>query len=248
MKKLMILLALTCLAAGGCVQMQMDTVIEADGSGTLTMSYAMSPSVAEALAELSEIPGNEAGDAPTMDDFDVKKIREACQNHGCKLKKFEMKDDQTGVSFEIAFPSLQALSEALSEGGTGDSGMGGFALYRLADGNYAIDSYEPKSRPADEEAETEEEMDMEEAMAEMDPEAMQKSMAVMGKLMGSMGELDIRMSMTVPGDFVKQNAHRVEGRTAIWEINSSNMMDPSAQAEPEIVFSGAGLKIKALEK
>ncbi len=244
MKKMMILLALTLLAVGGCVQMKMDTVIDKDGSGTLTMSYAMSPSVAEALAELGEIPGNEAGDAPTMDDFDVKKIREACRNHDCKLKSFEMKEDKTGVNFEIAFSSLQALSEALAESGTGDSGMGGFALYETGDGNYTIDSYEPQSAPA--EVATEEETDSGDAMADMDPEAMQKSMAVMGKLMGSMSELDIRMTITVPGEFVSQNAHRVEGKTAIWEINSSNMMDPSAQQEPKIVFSGKGLKIKAL--
>ncbi len=62
-----------------------------------------------------------------------------------------------------------------------------------------------------------------------------------------MGELDISMKMTVPGDIIESNAPTVEGRTSIWNIDSSNMMSGNTDMEPNIVFSGKGLKIKAVK-
>jgi hypothetical protein len=74
---------------------------------------------------------------------------------------------------------------------------------------------------------------------------MQKSMEIMGKLMASASQLDVAMRITVPGEVVSNNAMRQEGNTLIWEINSSNMMTAGGGMEPEIVFSGKGLKISA---
>ncbi len=71
-------------------------------------------------------------------------------------------------------------------------------------------------------------------------------MELMGKLMGSMSELDVSMRITVPGDVIEHNAPKQEGRTLIWEINADNMMSAGASmGEPLIVFSGKGLKIDA---
>jgi len=56
--------------------------------------------------------------------------------------------------------------------------------------------------------------------------------------------MDVRLEITVPGDIVSSNAPQTEGRTSIWSINSSNMMTAGQNTEPEIVFSGKGLKIK----
>ena len=83
-----------------------------------------------------------------------------------------------------------------------------------------------------------------ESDAEMDPAQMGKQMELMGKLMGAMSELDVRMSITVPGDIIATNAPAREGRTSVWTINSSNMMTAGMDMEPEITFSGKGLKIK----
>lgn len=246
MKKMMFLLIVTGLFASGCVQMRMDTVLEKDGKGTMTMMYGMSPAVAEALNELADMPGNKSGEeAPTLEDFDQDAIQKACRQHDCELKKFALNDDKTRLSFEIAFSSLENLSKALVDGQS-SGGAGGFALYRTADGNYTIDSYEYEA--AGEEAEEEIEVDIDADMSDMDPEAMQKSMAVMGKLMGAISELDVQMKITVPNDVISHNAHRVEGRTLIWEIDSSNMMQMSGEMEPQIVFSGKGLDIPALPR
>lgn len=242
MKKMLILIALLGLSATGCVQMHMDTTIGKDGSGTMSMSYGMSPTVAEALAELAELPGSDADQAPTLEDFDKDAIEAACKKHDCKLKKFSINDDKTQASFEIEFSSLENLSKALADGQAG-GGAGGFALYKTADGNYTIDSYEYESAEAVAEEEAE---DTATDMSQMDPEAMQKSMAIMGKMMAAISELDVQMKITVPGEVLENNAHRVEGNTLIWEVNAENMMQVGGDMEPHIVFSGKGLNIPAL--
>lgn len=240
MKKMLILLALLGLSATGCVQMHMDTTITKDGSGTVSMSYGMSPTVAEALKEMAELPGNEASEAPTLDDFDQSAIEAACRKHDCKLKKFEMNADKTQASFEIEFSSLENLSKAMTDGDVGNGG--GFALYKTADGNYTIDSYEYESAEAVAEEEAEEAADL----SEMDPEAMQKGMAIMGKMMAAINELDVQMKITVPGEILDNNAHRIEGNTLIWEVNAENMMQVGGDMEPHVVFSGKGLDLPAL--
>ena len=88
MKKFYALLLVTAFLCTGCIQMHMDTTIDKDGSGTMTMTYGMSPSVAEAMAELAEMPGSDDEKAPTMDDFDEETLKKACKRHDCKLKDF----------------------------------------------------------------------------------------------------------------------------------------------------------------
>ena len=81
---------------------------------------------------------------------------------------------------------------------------------------------------------------------EFDPEKAGKLMEVMGKLMASVSELAVTTRITVPGDVIEHNAPKLEGRTAIWEINAENMMTAGASmGSPEIVFSGKGLKFDA---
>ena len=60
-----------------------------------------------------------------------------------------------------------------------------------------------------------------------------------------MSDLDILMKITVPGDVIESNAPQVDGRTSIWKIDSSNMMEQQGELEPVITFSGKGVKIKA---
>ena len=67
-------------------------------------------------------------------------------------------------------------------------------------------------------------------------------------LLKHVGELDVRRTITVPGEVISSNAREVEGRTSIWAINASNMMSQSQDMTPEIVFSGAGLKIKPVKE
>ena len=50
-------------------------------------------------------------------------------------------------------------------------------------------------------------------------------MQYFGVLMSHMQELDVRLTVAVPGDVINSNAMEVEGRTSIWAINAANMMD-----------------------
>jgi hypothetical protein len=126
-------------------------------------------------------------------------------------------------------------------GGEAGDGMG---IFDAGDGNYVLrsTSYDFPAEPAEEE---EEEIEPD-APAEQTPEQMQKQMALMGTLMSSLSELDVELRITVPGDVVSSNAPTVEGRTSIWSIDQSNMMQQDQDMDPEIVFSGKGLKLKPL--
>jgi len=61
-------------------------------------------------------------------------------------------------------------------------------------------------------------------------------------LIGAIGELDVALNVTVPGDVVRSNAPQVNGRTSTWAINAGNLMNQQ-DVTPEIVFAGAGLAI-----
>lgn len=236
-------LVLLSFALTGCVQMQMNTVIEGDGSGTFTMIYSMFEDVASALEELGELgmPGQQQQDAPTLDDFDKGEMEKACKEHNVKLKKFERGtvDGKDRLEIVMEFKRLEDLSHTLS-GSLKESG--GLALFKKDDGNYWLRSVEYEGKAAEEE--TAAEMGPA-SMENMNMENMGKSMEVMGKLMASAQELDIGMRITVPGDIVSHNAQRVEDKTLIWELNSSNMMTAASNMEPDVVFSGKGVKIKA---
>jgi hypothetical protein len=236
------------LVLGGCLQAKIDTTIAADGSGTLSMTYSMSAEVAKAMEEMAAL-GGEKGMGEEMSlmptDIDRAEFEKACSESGVTLKKFEESSPDGGKKMDIllAFKSLDGLSEAMRKGMKGDND-GSLAIFKRADGNYVLravkgaegEDEEPAEEPEAEETES----------PDADIENAGKMMELMGKLMGSISELDVAMRVTVPGDVIQHNAPKLEGRTMIWEINAENMMTAGASmGEPEIVFSGKGLKIDA---
>ncbi len=239
-------IAALALAAAGCVQSRLETVIAGDGSGTMSLSYSLSPEVAAAMKDLAAMPGQGEGqdELPSLDDFDRAKIEAACAAHGVKVKKLEraQAEGRETMTMELSFPSLDALSASLGESGSLTSGL---RIVDAGDGNLKLVGVKLAEKPeAPEEPETEAEAET--PAGEMDAAAMQKGLEAMGKLMAAAAELNVVMRVTVPGDIVSHNAMRVEGRTAIWELNSANMMTAGQSlGEPEIVFSGKGLALKA---
>ncbi len=232
----------------GCVHMHMETDIAKDGSGTFTMTYSMSETVAQSLKELEELgmPGQQdMDDAPTFDDFKKEEIEKACKEHNVKLQKFEHTtvDGRESLEMVLAFKNPNDLADALA---TTMEEQGGMRLFKTTSGDYTLRMVEMPETEEDDEDDVEEDDDSQE-MTQMDPEKMGKSMEIMGKLMDSLSELDVAMRITVPGEILEHNAQRVEGRTLIWEINSSNMMTMSDETdmEPDIVFSSEGVKIDA---
>ncbi len=255
MKKLL-LLGVTVLAAlnlTGCVIFHSHTDIHADGSGVAELSISMSPAIQEAIAEFQELDSeqSESMDFPLLDDMNKDEIEKAAKGHGVKVTTFEkaVVDGRETLNMVLEFEDLEGLSFVMSRVmGDGDAGGNGMGIFDAGDGNFVLKQahYDFPAEPAAEEVE---EIDpAAEDAQEMTPEQMQKQMEIMGKLMGAMAELDVSFKITVPGDIVSTNAPQTDGRTSIWTVNASNMMTMDQSMDPEIVFSGKGLKIKPLEK
>ena len=252
MRRLILLLALLAMTLGtGCMQMHMDTDIESDGSGTATVAFSMGREVADALAKLEEMGGGGMGgqesDMPDLDQFDRATVEAACKESGVELKDFQQTDDATGksVRMEVAFDDVAELSRFLNAttADDGEDTRDELRIEKQDDGNYLLKTVTvdvPAS--ATEEDLAEEDMDagsMDEGMTNM-----QESMQYMGVLMSKMNELDVRMTVTVPGEIISSNAMEVEDRTSIWSVNAANMMQAQdVEMEPHIVFSGKGVSI-----
>ena len=249
MKRFFVPMIALALVFGGCLQAKFDTTLADDGSGTLSMTYSMSAEVAKTMAELSALGGekgmgDDMGFMPT--DIDRAEFEKACSANEVKVKKFEESSPDGGRKMDIAldFKSLDGLNGAMRDGMKGKND-GSFGIFKRADGNYVLRSVKVKAIEAEEPIPEEPEAEEEDA-SEMDTAKAGKMMELMGKLMGSMSELDVTMRITVPGDVIQHNAPKLEGRTLIWEINADNMMTSGASmGEPVIVFSGKGLKIDA---
>ncbi|HOX24730.1 MAG TPA: hypothetical protein PLL30_03075 [Candidatus Krumholzibacteria bacterium] len=257
MRTLSVLIVAVALGLGtGCVKMQMETVIESDGSGTCTVAYGMSREVADAIAKMSELDSGTMGgsaEMPSLEDMTRDNMEAACREAGVKLVDHQYTDDASGthLTMKLAFDDVANLSGALDAlGANEDGGREHLGIFQAGDGNLILKVIAASDEEAAEEpAEEEETADEDEAGGEEDMAKMQEAMQYMGVLMAHSNELDVRMTVTVPGDVVSSNAPEVEGRTSIWAINASNMMAAqSMDMEPEIVFSGKGLKIKAGEE
>lgn len=245
-KSIPVLLAAAVLALSGCVQMHSTTTIEADGSGTASMTMSFSQTVAEAMKEMqdSNMDMGQGMEFPSFDDIKKDDLEKAAKEHGVQIKKFskDMVDGREVMTIELAFKDLKGFSYVMNGVMGEDGGKGGLGIFDAGDGNFVLRSTEYEF-PA--EAEAPEEPAEEEAPAQqVDPDMAAKQMELMGKLMGAISELDILMEITVPGDIVSSNAPTVEGRKSIWKVNSENMMTVQNEMEPEITFSGKGLSLK----
>ena len=247
-------LFLAVIAAGlllsGCIQMHSTTVIDKDGSGNATFQLSLSEGVGAAMKEMKAMGGDMGGgqsmDFPAFDEIDKAQLEKAAKEHGVTIKKFSRDpiNGREALSIEMSFKDLKGFSYMMNKVMGDGPNEGGMGIFETDDGNYVLRSttYEyPEEAAAEEAAESE---SSESEQESMNPDMMGKQMEVMGKLMASMGELEIRMEITVPGDIIATNAPQQEGRTSIWAVDSSNMMTQQENMEPEITFSGKGLKIK----
>jgi len=260
MKKITMLAVIAVFALGlsGCIKMHSDTVIEKDGSGTANLTMSISPAAVELIKDMEALGMNEGQDmeVPMFDDIKKEDLEKAAKGHGVKITKFEKSDADGRQQVDVAmeFNDLKGLSYVLGNimGGEAGDGMG---IYETADGNYILKKalYD---FPADPE-ETEEEVEIAPEPAEgggdastwTEEEKAQKQMEIMGKMMGAMAELDVRLTITVPGEVIESNAPVVEGNKSIWSVNAGNMMSQQGQdMDPVITFSSKGLKIKPIKE
>ncbi|MCP4550247.1 MAG: hypothetical protein GY835_27615 [bacterium] len=239
-KHILLPLVLIVVALTGCLQMESETIFDKNGNGTMACTITMKPEVAEAMKEMQGLDSDFADEDMTM-VLDREKLEEFCKGQSVHLKRYKAIDeeDRVGTSFTIAFKDITQLE--------GMFGGGAAGIFKLSDGNYLMKSIAVEE---DEDGESDEEMSggmdlggISDSEA-FDPEMMAKQMEIMSVMMTAAMDLNVKMRITFPGDIVSHNAHSVEGRTCIWEINSSNMM-MADDMEPEVVFSGKGLNIDA---
>ncbi len=251
-----VLAAAVCLLAG-CMKVHIETDIAKDGSGTATLTYAMVREVADAISAM-EAAGSAGAevDMPRLGDLTRDSLAASCRRAGVNLLEHRHTDDAAGVtlSFKVAFDDVEDLSRLLAsfDGDDDDGELEGWRIEPLGDGNYALRTVTLPPAAAAEPADDDEAADLDELdeLAEMDDLDEMSDLAAafqhMAVLMSNIDKLDIRMAITVPGDVIHSNAMEVEGRTSIWTINAANMMQADEAAlDPEIRFSGKGLKLKS---
>ena len=159
-----------------------------------------------------------------------------------KLKSYdnEIKNGIRTVNMLLEFKTFSGLQAAMASlMGDEDS----IVITRLDNGDYLLESGD--SGIVFDEEETEAEPETEPSMEDMQAAMANagKSMEIMGKLMAHSGDLAMIMKITLPSDVIDHNAHRIDGRTCIWEINAETMMS-SEGMDPRIVFSGDGVDFK----
>ena len=247
MKKLMILaVAVMTLALAGCVQVKMDSTIDKNGGGTYSLEYSVSTEVEQALKEMATL-GSEMGEMPDLFDMKRADLEKSLQGTGNKLVKFDdvVSGDRHTLTMVIEYQDVNALSGTM-EGlmGTDGGEMAGFGVVRHGD-DYLLHSIETVDVDEEIAAEAEEAPESMEDLGKAMENA-QKSMELMGRLMAHASELNVTMRITFPSQVLEHNAHRLEGNTCIWEINSSTMM-ASQGIDPRVVFKGDGVKIKTAD-
>jgi len=233
---LAVLSATSLLAVSGCVQFHSDLTVDATGGGTATMSMSVATEVLAAVTEIKETGGATMGvEVPDVNTITRASLEKRAAGQGVQVVAFD-KGSAGGrqtLSCTLGFTSLKGLSRVLNDvaAGLGGAGLG---IAPVDGGNLALRTMQynfPSSQPA------------KKAPAAPTPEQAQRHTELAMTVMAALGETDLVLKFTVPGDIDRSNATSVEGRTSIWTINAANMMSQQADVAPEIVFAGKGLNI-----
>jgi hypothetical protein len=232
------LLALPILAAllgsAGCVQLRTDLDLDAKGGGTARIVMSADPRVLAARAELDRLGGEALGPAlPVFDEITRPYLQKRAAGQGVAVVTFSKGSagGRSTLDCTLKFTDLKGVSWMLNDvaaalGGAGlgyARGEGGNLVLRSK--QYGFPAPAPRTAPAP------------------TGESARRQAELATTLFGAIGELDVKLNVTVPGDVVRSNAPKLAGRTSTWTINAGNMMSQQ-DVNPEIVFSGAGLAIK----
>lgn len=249
---LFLMLAPALILCAGCLKMHMDTVMEKDGSGTCTISTGTSREVFEALSKMEAASGGKGFDAFPMLPREMSRshMEAVCRQAGVELLDHRIQEDadHVGWTMTVRFDDigrLSAFQNAMS-GSAGDAEIERLGILEAGDGDYVLTVVTVPGMspdPGDDDDDDDLDDDMLDDLYDMG--GIQHAMESVGTLMSRIGELDVRLSITVPGDVIHSNAMEVEGRTSIWTLNAANMMHfETADIQPEIRFSGKGLDLK----
>ncbi|HOX05014.1 MAG TPA: hypothetical protein PK280_01325 [Planctomycetota bacterium] len=238
MSKWMLALAgAALLATGGCIKLDQEVTLKADGSADVKTVYGMSEQAIAQLEAMKEMakknPNMKMQSTGPELSFDEAKIREEFQKQaaeGVELKscKVETKDGWKFATIEIACKDLGAASKA----GRATGNKGGFSLTKNADGNYVLDLGGAKELGGDNDKLTPEQKAQQQQMA--------KAM---------MAGMRVAMKFNLPGDVLETTSLEKSGRSAslVLDISDDKFFEKSEQMGKkgaQVIFSGKGLNLK----
>ena len=238
MSRWMLTLAgLALIGAGGCMKLEQELTLNADGSADIKMSYAMSEQAIaqlEAMKQMAEKnPDVKMESSGPNLIFDEAKIRADIEKKGggveIKSCKVETKDGWKHVTLELHGKDLAAAAKATEASGN----KGGMSLSKNADGNYVLDMGGTKDMAGGDDG-------------KKDPQQKAQEQQMMKAMMAG---LRVAIKVNVPGDVVETTAFEKDKRSASWvlDINDPKFFDRGEELGKKgakVVFSGKGLALK----
>lgn len=231
LQKFFLVTALLC-ALCGCVRVEQDLVLHADGSGVLRIFYAAKEADVMRMRQTSMRmaaldPELVEDDVDWLTAFDEARVRKEWERHrsaGVTLNKVNtsLEDGWRIMRAELSFTSLQNLFDC------GMIEQCHIALTRGPDGQYGF----------------QQSIDLSDALQAL-PAGLDSS-SLQGMASVLLGDFHAKFQVETPGPILKSNADRVEkNRRAVWEIEGS---DPDALAKLQaldlrLMFDGRALAI-----
>ena len=219
------------VALAGCVQVEQDLMLKPDGSGTLRFVYGVKDQDLQRMRQLATQmaaidPSLAPADVDWLTAFDEDVIRrewDGVEHKGVELRtvKTHVENGWRFMTANIDFVTLQHLFDC---GMIKDCHV---ALTRGPGGQYGF----------------QQSVDVRKSMKSlpmgMDMASMQPMIAMMMK--------DFKGSFRVeaPGDILRTNADRTEGRAAIWEMNGTqaDLVSRIQSLDFRVMFEGKNLQI-----
>lgn len=239
----LLLAGLALFVSAGCFQVNLDTAIEKDGSGTTDIEISVIESLSVAVAELQKMGGSlDEVDIVRIMSLEEEALKDGLKGHDVKVQSFksETVDGRKTLSIGLEFKDLENMAFAIGRI-TGKNDGSGLGIFSTEDGNLVLKdaTYAFADEPAEE---VDESMDM------PSDEILDKQMDVSGLVMQSQGEFKMVNVITVPGDVLETTATRADGRTCTWTVDMETLMSDREALKPRVVFSGNGLKIQPMQE
>ena len=207
--------------------------IDGKGGGTATVSMSVASDVLAARTETGPDRAATpwAWTLPVYADITRRLPREArrrARRHGDVVRQERRPPAAQTLECSLAFADLKGMSWVLNDvsGALGGAGLG-IARGRRRQPGAALTQYNFPSAAEEGDAPT------------PTAEQSQRQTELATTLMRRHRRTGHQAEVTVPGDVVRSNAPKVDGRTSTWAINAGNMMNQQ-DVSPEIVFSGQG--------
>ena len=247
-KRIIMSLIFPLILFAGCFDYDQTMVINKDGSGAVSVRYAVEKAYLEQIRQMNQAMAEQSGKTGTIVDpaetmFSKSEIEKTLKESesGIRMLSYERSETNDSRIWEMEFSfadinKLSILADALSS----DSEQYGQPsddrpIYELqTDGTWLYSQPFMEGDEAAEEGSEDEEYedradeDLEEGeMGELGVEeesaAMEEWSQDMKDLAQSMAEHRIRVSVEFPGEVVESNATSVEGKKAVWEYTLEKM-------------------------